>query len=89
LPPTSRLVAVLQAGARQAFGRDVPLAVAGPSNIGNFLARLGTEATCGFGVACRNLHGPDEAIDLSSIPTVYAAYLGAVRELLRSPIRPY
>jgi len=85
LPSTSRLAAALRAGARQALGRDVPLAVAGPSNIGNFLATLGTEATCGFGVAYRNLHGPDEAIDLSSIPAVYEAYFAAVRELLRTP----
>jgi succinyl-diaminopimelate desuccinylase len=87
LPPTSRLAAALQAGARQALGRDVPFAVAGPSNIGNLLATLGTEATCGFGVAYRNLHGPDEAIDLSSIPAVYDAYLDAVRELLSPPLR--
>jgi succinyl-diaminopimelate desuccinylase len=87
LPPTSRLAAALQAGARQALGRGVPFAVAGPSNIGNLLATLGTEATCGFGVAYRNLHGPDEAIDLSSIPAVYDAYLAAVRELLSPPLR--
>jgi hypothetical protein len=39
-------------------------------------------------VAYRNLHGPDEAIDLSSIPAVYDAYLGAVRELLCPPLKP-
>ena len=85
LPPASRLAAALQAGAREAVGSDVPFAVAGPSNIGNFLATLGTEATCGFGVAYRNLHGADEAIDLSSIPTVYEAYLSAARTLLTVP----
>ena len=58
------------------------MVVAGPSNIGNFLATLGTEATCGFGVAYRNLHGPDEAIDVSSIPAVYDAYRSAARHLL-------
>jgi len=81
LPATSRLAGALQAGARQALGRAVPCVVAGPSNIGNYLASLGTEATCGFGVAYRNLHGPDEAIDLSTIPAVYETYLTAVRAL--------
>lgn len=85
LPATSRLAASLQAGARRALGRDVPLAVAGPSNIGNYLATLSIEATCGFGVAYRNLHGADEAIEMASIGPVYDAYLGAVRELLAEP----
>ena len=87
LPSTSRLGAALQAGARKALGRDVRFAVAGPSNIGNFLATLGTEATCGFGADHRNLHGPDEAIDLSSIPAVYTAYRIAVRDLLGQRLR--
>lgn len=82
LPATSRLAASLRAGARRALGREVPVAVAGPSNIGNFLATMGTEATCGFGVAYRNLHGADEAIEVASIPLVYQAYLAAVGDLL-------
>jgi len=84
LPETSRLVASLQAGARKALGRDVPVAVAGPSNIGNLLAATGVEATCGFGVAYRNLHAADEAIEVASIPDVYRAYLAAVDDLLSS-----
>lgn len=84
LPATSRLAASLRVGARRALGHEVPVAVAGPSNIGNFLATMGTEATCGFGVAYRNLHGTDEAIELASIPVVYDAYLGAVCDLLTS-----
>ena len=84
LSAESRLAAALGGGAREALASDVPFVVAGPSNIGNFLAALGTEATCGFGVAYRNLHGPDEAIEIASIPIVYRAYRAAVRELLRS-----
>jgi succinyl-diaminopimelate desuccinylase len=84
LPASSPLVASLRGGARRALGREIPVAVAGPSNIGNFLATMGTEATCGFGVAYRNLHGADEAIEVSSIPAVYAAYLTAVDDLLVS-----
>ena len=67
------------------------MAVAGPSNIGNFLATMGTEATCRFGVAYRNLHAADEGIELSSVPLVYDAYLAAVGELLMEggrPVRP-
>lgn len=82
LPATSRLAGSLRAAVRRALGREVPLTVAGPSNIGNFLAALGTEATCGFGVSYRNLHGADEAIDMASIPLVYDAYLAAVGELI-------
>lgn len=82
LAETSALGRELGAGARAALGRAVPLTVAGPSNIGNYLAALGIEATCGFGVAYRNLHGADEAIDVASIPLVYEAYLAAVRSLL-------
>lgn len=85
LPATSRLAGSLRAGARKALGREVPITVAGPSNIGNFLAALGTEATCGFGVTYRNLHGADEAIDVASIPLVYDAYLAAVGDLLSAP----
>jgi succinyl-diaminopimelate desuccinylase len=85
LPETSPLARALGAGARAALGRSVPLAVAGPSNIGNYLAALGIEATCGFGVAYRNLHGADEAIDVASIPPVYEAYVSAVRSLLAGP----
>jgi len=82
LPASSRLASALAAGAREAVGRDVPFVVAGPSNIGNFLASLGVEATCGFGVVHRNLHAADEAIEIASIPVAHAAYLGALRRLL-------
>jgi succinyl-diaminopimelate desuccinylase len=84
LPAASKLASSLQSAARQALGRELPLTVAGPSNIGNFLAAQGVEATCGFGVAYRNLHGVDETIEMASIPAVYDTYLAAVRKLLGS-----
>ena len=59
--------------------------VAGPSNIGNYLATLGIEATAGFGVNYRNLHGTDECIELATIPLVQATYHKAVSELLAAP----
>jgi succinyl-diaminopimelate desuccinylase len=56
--------------------------VAGPSNIGNYLAGLGIPATAGFGVDCQGLHGTDERIRLGSIPVVQAAYHQALLTLL-------
>jgi succinyl-diaminopimelate desuccinylase len=82
LPVSSRLAGSLQSAAGRALGRQLPLTVAGPSNIGNFLAAQGVEATCGFGVTYRNLHAADEAIEVASIPPVYDTYLAAVRGLL-------
>jgi succinyl-diaminopimelate desuccinylase len=56
--------------------------IAGPSNIGNYLAGLGVPATAGFGVDYKGLHGTDERIHLDSIPAVQAAYHHALRTLL-------
>jgi succinyl-diaminopimelate desuccinylase len=58
--------------------------VAGPSNIGNYLARLGIPATAGFGVDYHGLHGIDECIRLDSIPVVQAAYHQALLTLLHT-----
>jgi succinyl-diaminopimelate desuccinylase len=74
-------VTALRQSAREVFGRELPLGVAGPSNIGNFLAQEGVEMTCGFGVRYRNVHAPDEAIELASVEPAYRTYAGAV-ELL-------
>jgi acetylornithine deacetylase/succinyl-diaminopimelate desuccinylase-like protein len=63
LPPEAPVVGALRRSAEAAFSRPVPLAVAGPSNIGNYLASRGLPATCGFGVTYRNVHASDEAID--------------------------
>ena len=56
--------------------------VAGPSNIGNYLAKLGIDATAGFGVRYQNLHGANEKIELTAIPTVQTIYHEAVLRLL-------
>jgi succinyl-diaminopimelate desuccinylase len=58
--------------------------VAGPSNIGNYLAGLGIPATAGFGVDYRGLHGIDERIRLDSIPPVQAIYHQALLTLLHA-----
>lgn len=64
------------------FGLAVTPKVAGPSNIGNYLAGLGIPATAGFGVTYEGLHGTDERILISSIPPVQATYHAAVLSLL-------
>jgi succinyl-diaminopimelate desuccinylase len=82
LPASSTLVRALTAAAARIEGRRIPTRVAGPSNIGNYLASLGVEATAGYGVRYRNAHGTDECIDLGTIATVHAVYGAAVRSLL-------
>lgn len=84
LPPQSALRSALLAAADQ-FGLTVPAVVAGPSNIGNYLAGLGIPATAGFGVDYRSLHATDECIRIDTIPTVQAIYHHAIRTLLTTP----
>jgi succinyl-diaminopimelate desuccinylase len=81
LPSESRLrTALLDAAATT--GVDLQAKIAGPSNIGNYLAGLGIPATAGFGVAYTGLHGTDERIRVDTIPTVQAVYHSAVLHLL-------
>ena len=74
--------ALLQAA--QSAGLTPVAKVAGPSNIGNYLAGLGVPATAGFGVDYQGLHGTDERIRLDSIPAVQAAYHQALLTLLHA-----
>jgi succinyl-diaminopimelate desuccinylase len=82
LPPEAPIVGALRRSAEAAFGRLIPLTVAGPSNVGNYLASQGVHATCGFGVTYRNIHASDEAIDVSTIEGVYRTYRTAVLSLV-------
>ena len=77
----SRLRATLL-DAAHAAGLDVQAKIAGPSNIGNYLAGLGIPATAGFGVTYVGLHATDERIQVDTIPTVQAVYQAAVTALL-------
>jgi succinyl-diaminopimelate desuccinylase len=83
LPDGSPLRDALLTGATRA-GLTPVAKVAGPSNIGNYLAGLGIPATAGFGVDYQNLHGTDERIRLDSIPAVQAAYHQALLTLLHA-----
>jgi succinyl-diaminopimelate desuccinylase len=76
------MVRALQRAAEEVRGSPIPLEIAGPSNTGNLLATHGIPATCGFGVRYRNLHAPDEAIDVSTLGPTYRVYLRALEQLL-------
>jgi succinyl-diaminopimelate desuccinylase len=76
------LVKALRDAARKNFGREVPTAVSGASNIGNYLSTLHVPAVCGFGVSYQNLHATDECIDLETIEPTYSAYRDAVLSYL-------
>jgi succinyl-diaminopimelate desuccinylase len=82
LAPTVPLVQELVAAAESVLGRTLPVAVAGPSNIGNLLAARGIPATCGFGAAYRNVHAPDECVELATLEPVYRIYRRALFTLL-------
>ncbi len=83
LPDGSPLRDALLKGAAGA-GLTPVAKIAGPSNIGNYLAGLGIPATAGFGVDYENLHGTDERIRLDSIPAIQAAYHQALLTLLHA-----
>ncbi|WP_232832188.1 M20 family metallopeptidase [Nocardiopsis sp. FIRDI 009] len=70
--------------AAAAYGVDVKAKVAGPSNIGNYLAGLGIPATAGFGPAYEGLHATDERVRIDTIPVAQAVYDQAVRTLMSS-----
>jgi succinyl-diaminopimelate desuccinylase len=78
----SPIAAALGLAARRHTEQPPEWKVAGPSNIGNFLASLGIDATAGFGVAYRNLHGTDECIEVATIAMVQAVYHEAMLTLL-------
>lgn len=81
LPEGSRLRdALLDAAAE--VGLDVTAKIAGPSNIGNYLAGLGIPATAGFGVEYEGLHATDERILLDSLGPVQAVYHRALLTLM-------
>lgn len=81
-PDESPIVQALSSAAAFVLGREVPSAIVGPSSIGNYLATLKVSATSGFGVRYKNLHAPDECIEVATLEPVFEVYLRAARELL-------
>jgi succinyl-diaminopimelate desuccinylase len=86
LPDDAPIVRVLVDAAARHLEQPPAPKVAGPSNIGNYLASCGIPATAGFGVAYAGLHGTDERIEIRTIPPVQAVYHEAVLSLLSGAI---
>jgi succinyl-diaminopimelate desuccinylase len=84
VPESEPLVTAFQAAGADAFQRAIPLAVCGPSNIGNLFASHAIPTICGLGVTAANVHGTDECAVLSSIPAVHRGYLEGTRRFLAS-----
>jgi succinyl-diaminopimelate desuccinylase len=81
VPPLHPLTAAMQRAARRELNADVPTAIVGPSNIGNYLASLGVPALCGFGVVAEGIHAANERIALDSVAPVYRIYRDALYRL--------
>ncbi|MFC8845386.1 MULTISPECIES: M20 family metallopeptidase [unclassified Micromonospora] len=81
LPPTVPMVNELVESAAL-YGLAPVLKIAGPSNIGNYLAGIGVPATAGFGVDYEGLHATNERIRLASVPPVQAVYHRTLLRLL-------
>jgi succinyl-diaminopimelate desuccinylase len=64
------------------FGVGTAPKIAGPSNIGNYLAGLGIQAVAGFGVAYQGLHATDERFRTDTMCPVQAVYHAALLKLM-------
>jgi succinyl-diaminopimelate desuccinylase len=74
------LVRAFHSAGQGAWGRAIPVAVCGPTNIGNLLAAEGIPTICGLGVTAEAVHGTDECALIASIPAAYRGYRdGAVQ----------
>jgi len=82
VPESAPLVRAFQSAGGESFGRDIPLAVCGPSNIGNLFAAHGIPTICGLGVTAENVHGTDECALLESVPAAYRGYFEGVLRFL-------
>ncbi len=85
VPEHDRFVQAFQSAGSAAFARDIPLAVCGPSNIGNLFAAHGIPTICGLGVTAENVHGTDECALLASVPEAYRGYFEGVKRFLQGP----
>jgi succinyl-diaminopimelate desuccinylase len=81
VPAAHALVSAMREACRAELGTDVPVAIVGPSNIGNYLSSLGVPALCGFGVRDVGIHAANERIELATIGPVYSVYRDALRRL--------
>jgi succinyl-diaminopimelate desuccinylase len=78
------IVSALSASIKKVTGKKVPPNVCGASNVGNFLAKNGVPAICGYGVAAQNIHAANERADIKEVGLFYQSYLEAVTSLINS-----
>jgi succinyl-diaminopimelate desuccinylase len=88
LPNRAQIVQAMIAAARARHNPQIAAVVCGPSNIGNYFAAHGIDATCGFGVTYENLHAPNERIKLDTIQMTSDVYSTALQLLLASAAAP-
>jgi len=77
-----RYVSVLRHQAMDVMGKQIPVTVAGPANIGNALGLLGVGSTCGFGVAAESIHAANERAFLGDVADIFSVYREAILEIL-------
>lgn len=81
------VVDAMLTAARMHHNPRLTTVVCGPSNVGNYFAANGVDATCGFGVTYQNLHAPNECLKLDTIEMTHRVYTTAINRLLaRVPI---
>lgn len=78
----SPLISNLVSAAKRELSIDPIVEVCGPSNVGNYLASVGVDAVCGFGVKYEGVHQANERIDTKSVLPVYRAYRQALLALM-------
>jgi succinyl-diaminopimelate desuccinylase len=88
LPPRAPIVQAMLDAAHTHHKPDIEPVVGGPSNVGNYFAAHGIDATCGFGVTYENLHAPNERIKLNTIQMTSDVYSTAIQSLLASEATP-
>ncbi len=88
LPPRAPIVQAMLDAAHTHHKPDIQPVVCGPSNVGNYFAAHGIDATCGFGVTYENLHAPNERIKLNTIQMSSDVYSTAIHSLLTSEATP-
>lgn len=83
-PELAELRKAMREAVLEITGTALPEFIAGPSNIGNHLARQGIEVTAGYGVPAKGVHAPDERANLRPLPKIYDVYRKALQKLLQT-----